>query len=276
MHATSHSLPADAQATELGIWVSNIPSAGTGNAASCAEHAIYLMLATLRYHNAMADRCGGSSHSWDAAPQDQVLAAAAGFEGWRAFRCNRLCGFCYQIPWHHPHAVPALPAPLTARSIRERRLGVPLGQTLLGKTVLLVGFGNIAKELAVRWGSETCLVLCSALMQWAVMPHPSPVAELAHVCCRRLKPFGVRATALRRRPWGSSKPAAPLPQQDGEGAPWAADGSQQQPAQQQQGSELEAAAEAVLADRGCWPQDVARLAAEADIIAGTPWSLACW
>ncbi|EFN57851.1 hypothetical protein CHLNCDRAFT_143308 [Chlorella variabilis] len=142
-------------ATELGIWVSNIPSAGTGNAASCAEHAIYLMLATLRYHNAMAD------------------------------------------------------------SIRERRLGVPLGQTLLGKTVLLVGFGNIAKELAVR-----------------------------------LKPFGVRATALRRRPWGSSKPAAPLPQQDGEGAPWAADGSQQQPAQQQQGSELEAAAEADEHNRG--------------------------
>ena len=35
-------------------------------------------------------------------------------------------------------------------SIRHRRLGVPLGQTLFGKTVLIVGFGNIAKELAVR------------------------------------------------------------------------------------------------------------------------------
>jgi phosphoglycerate dehydrogenase-like enzyme len=36
------------------------------------------------------------------------------------------------------------------RSIQDRQLGVPLGHTLLGKTVLIVGFGNIAKELAVR------------------------------------------------------------------------------------------------------------------------------
>lgn len=35
-------------ATQLGIWVSNITSAGTGNAVSCAEHAIFLVLATLR------------------------------------------------------------------------------------------------------------------------------------------------------------------------------------------------------------------------------------
>eukprot|EP00884_Botryococcus_braunii_P022444 jgi/Botrbrau1/8884/Bobra.0148s0004.1 len=35
-------------ATEQGIWVSNIPSHGTGNALSCAEMALYLMLATLR------------------------------------------------------------------------------------------------------------------------------------------------------------------------------------------------------------------------------------
>lgn len=36
--------------------MSNIPSAGTGNAVSCAEHAIYLMMAVLRSHNEMADR----------------------------------------------------------------------------------------------------------------------------------------------------------------------------------------------------------------------------
>lgn len=42
-------------------------------------------------------------------------------------------------------------------SIRQRRLGVPLGQTLLGKTVLIVGFGNIARELAVRW-AQPCLL----------------------------------------------------------------------------------------------------------------------
>ena len=44
-------------ATSLGIWVTNVPSRETGNALSCAEHAIYLMLAVLRRHNAMADRC---------------------------------------------------------------------------------------------------------------------------------------------------------------------------------------------------------------------------
>lgn len=46
--------------------MSNIPSAGTGNAASCAEHAVYLMLATLRDHNEMA------------ASAAQVWAGAAG------------------------------------------------------------------------------------------------------------------------------------------------------------------------------------------------------
>ena len=78
------------QATRLGIWVSNIPSAGTGNAASCAEHAVYLMLATLRHHHEMA------------------------------------------------------------ASIAQRRLGAPMGFTLLGRSVLVLGFGNIAKELVVR------------------------------------------------------------------------------------------------------------------------------
>ena len=43
-------------ATQLGVWVSNIQSGATGNALSCAEHAVYLMLAVLRSHNAMADR----------------------------------------------------------------------------------------------------------------------------------------------------------------------------------------------------------------------------
>lgn len=43
-------------ATKLGIWVSNIPSAGTGNSVSCAEMAIFLILATLRNINAMQQR----------------------------------------------------------------------------------------------------------------------------------------------------------------------------------------------------------------------------
>ncbi len=37
-----------------------------------------------------------------------------------------------------------------AASIRERRVGVPLGRTLFGKSVLIVGFGGIAKELVPR------------------------------------------------------------------------------------------------------------------------------
>ena len=96
-------------ATELGIWVSNIPSAGTGNAASCAEMAVLLMLATLRNVNGMAE------------------------------------------------------------SVQQRRIGVPLGSMLHRKSVLIVGFGNIAKELAVR-----------------------------------LVSFGVKLSALRRRQrWGA-------------------------------------------------------------------------
>lgn len=70
--------------------MSNIPSSGTGNALSCAEHAIYLMLATLRQQKAMQE------------------------------------------------------------SIQQRKVGVPVGETLFGKTVLIVGFGNIAKELIPR------------------------------------------------------------------------------------------------------------------------------
>jgi hypothetical protein len=36
-------------ATRAGIKVARIPSAGTGNALSCAEHSIYLILSLLRY-----------------------------------------------------------------------------------------------------------------------------------------------------------------------------------------------------------------------------------
>lgn len=89
--------PVTLQATEQGIWVSNIPSSGTGNALSCAEHAIYLMLATLRQQNAMQ------------------------------------------------------------QSIQQRRVGVPVSETLFGKSVLLVGFGNIAKELIPRQESSPAM-----------------------------------------------------------------------------------------------------------------------
>ncbi|XP_024174394.1 hydroxypyruvate reductase isoform X3 [Rosa chinensis] len=77
-------------ATKFGIKVARIPSHATGNAASCAEMAIYLMLGLLRKQNEM------------------------------------------QI------------------SIKQRKLGDPIGETLLGKTVFILGYGNIGMELAKR------------------------------------------------------------------------------------------------------------------------------
>lgn len=93
--------------------------------------------------------------------------------------------------------------------------------------------------------------------------HPQSLSQLrvqpAHHPCR-LRPFGVRITALRRKPWASHTEQAE--QQNGGQQPcWPSPGCQQQ-------SELEAAADAALADRGCWGPDTARLAAEADIVAG--------
>lgn len=41
------------QASRQGIWVANIPSSMTANAVSCAEHAIYLMIALLRQQKEM-------------------------------------------------------------------------------------------------------------------------------------------------------------------------------------------------------------------------------
>ncbi|XP_048437530.1 hydroxypyruvate reductase-like [Pyrus x bretschneideri] len=77
-------------ATKFGIKVARIPSHVTGNAASCAEMAIYLMLGLLRKQNEI------------------------------------------QI------------------SIKLRKVGDPVGETLLGKTVFILGYGNIGIELAKR------------------------------------------------------------------------------------------------------------------------------
>ena len=82
--------PGCMQATERGIWVSNIPSNTCANALSCAEMALYLMLALLKQ------------------------------------------------------------ASMMQHSIQTRQLGVPMGQTLQGKRILIVGFGNIARELVPR------------------------------------------------------------------------------------------------------------------------------
>ena len=97
-----------AQASEEGIAVSNIPSAGTGNAASCAEHAIFLTLALLR-----------------------------NFRGCQS-------------------------------ALAAQKLGEPCGETLLGKHVLVLGFGGIANELIPR-----------------------------------LQPFGVQISCVRRSAWSA-------------------------------------------------------------------------
>nr|XP_043606993.1 hydroxypyruvate reductase [Erigeron canadensis] len=99
-----------AAATNLGIKVARIPSGETGNAASCAEMAIYFMLGLLRKQNEM------------------------------------------QI------------------AVRQKKVGEPVGDTLLGKTVFIMGFGNIGIELA-----------------------------------KRLRPFGVRILATKRS-WPSYVP----------------------------------------------------------------------
>ncbi|GKV34883.1 hypothetical protein SLEP1_g43221 [Rubroshorea leprosula] len=95
-------------ATKHGIKVARIPGDATGNAVSCAEMAIYLMLGLLR-------------------KQKEI-----------------------QI------------------SIEEKMLGEPVGETILGKTVFIMGFGNIGIELA-----------------------------------KRLRPFGVKIIATKRR-WSSN------------------------------------------------------------------------
>ncbi|KAI9200320.1 hypothetical protein LWI28_005927 [Acer negundo] len=77
-------------ATNSGIKVARIPGDVTGNAASCAEMAIYLMLGLLRKQNEM------------------------------------------QI------------------AVKQKKLGEPIGETLLGKTVYIMGFGNIGVHLAKR------------------------------------------------------------------------------------------------------------------------------
>ncbi|KAG9131487.1 hypothetical protein Leryth_015302 [Lithospermum erythrorhizon] len=79
-----------ASATNHGIKVARIPSGTTGNATSCAEMAIYLMLGLLRKQSEL-----------------QV-------------------------------------------SVSQKKLGEPAGDTLFGKTVFIMGFGNIGIHLAKR------------------------------------------------------------------------------------------------------------------------------
>ncbi|KAF6159664.1 hypothetical protein GIB67_029922 [Kingdonia uniflora] len=101
-------------ATRYGIRVARIPGNASGNSASCAEMAIYLMLGLLRKQKEM-----------------EIV-------------------------------------------VKQKRLGEPTGETLLGKTVFIMGFGNIGIDLA-----------------------------------KRLRPFGVKILATKRS-WTSSLPDSAL------------------------------------------------------------------
>lgn len=93
-----------------GVALARIPSERTGNAASTAEMAVYLLLAAMRRHEQLAS------------------------------------------------------------SLASRTLGAPLGRQLKGSRVLIVGWGHIAREVAVR-----------------------------------LAPFGVELRAVRRSPWDDER-----------------------------------------------------------------------
>jgi phosphoglycerate dehydrogenase-like enzyme len=72
------------------VYVANVPTAGTGNAESCAELATLFMLALARRY------------------------------------------------------------PQTQESLRQRKLGAPMGISLKGRTAAIIGFGGIGQELARR------------------------------------------------------------------------------------------------------------------------------
>ena len=124
-----------AQATARRVWVSNIPSAGTGNALSCAEMAVYLVLACLRSQRAMAE------------------------------------------------------------SLAQRCLGVPLGRTLFGKTVLIVGFGSIARELVPR-----CMPLYATCLACVRGTCCQPIEP----CAQPIMPYHAHAESLGRLPGSGS------------------------------------------------------------------------
>ncbi|KAL2513289.1 D-isomer specific 2-hydroxyacid dehydrogenase family protein [Abeliophyllum distichum] len=107
-------------ATQHGIKVARIPSDVTGNATSCAEMAIYLMLGLLRKQYEM------------------------------------------QI------------------AVKQKKLGEPIGDTLLGKTVFIMGFGNIGIHLAKRLHPFGVKILATK-RSWALPLQNSHEVEASYV-----------------------------------------------------------------------------------------------
>ncbi|OVA03760.1 D-isomer specific 2-hydroxyacid dehydrogenase [Macleaya cordata] len=110
-------------ATRCGIKVARIPGNVTGNSASCAEMAIYLMLGLLRKQKEM-----------------EIV-------------------------------------------VKQKRLGEPPGETLLGKTVFIMGFGNIGIDLAKRLRPFGVKILATKRswplnMQDSCRPNGSPALNI--------------------------------------------------------------------------------------------------
>lgn len=164
-----------AEATRRGIYVSNVPSHLTGNALSCAEHAIFLALACLRRVNVMAD------------------------------------------------------------SVAGMRVGDPVGDTLFGKTALVVGFGGIGQQLVPRLKAFGMRVLCVRGGSWG---------------------------KLQGQHWGKGSgvngvdAASFNPSSD----------SNSTPAFSTSDIDTAAPAAALLDDAGTWEADMPRLAAQADVV----------
>nr|GMD51029.1 D-3-phosphoglycerate dehydrogenase 2, chloroplastic [Ipomoea batatas] len=107
-------------ATTHGIKVARIPSGATGNATSCAEMAIYLILGLLR-----------KQHEMDIA-------------------------------------------------IKQKKLGEPIGDTLLGKTVFILGYGNIGIHLAKRLRPFDVRILATK-RSWPSHLHNSSETDAPHM-----------------------------------------------------------------------------------------------
>ncbi|GAB2291158.1 hypothetical protein Dimus_025417 [Dionaea muscipula] len=102
-------------ATKYGVKVARIPGGTTGNAASCAEMAMYLMLGLLRKQTHMQN------------------------------------------------------------SIKLKKLGEPVGDNLFGKTVFIMGFGNIGFELAKRLRPFSVRIIATKRSWVSYMEKPSPM-----------------------------------------------------------------------------------------------------
>ncbi|KAK2976090.1 hypothetical protein RJ640_009522 [Escallonia rubra] len=105
-------------ATENGVKVARISGANTGNAASCAEMAIYLMLGLLRKQVEVSITTAVPGIEVDEAEQTGAIFSLLGGGGSsekNTIKCDWFPGNEMQI------------------AVKQKKLGEPVGETLLGK-----------------------------------------------------------------------------------------------------------------------------------------------